>query len=271
MPIRVKCVCQQQFDAPDNLAGKTVKCPKCASPIVIPSRAVAMAARPVAPPISPIASLLDEAGVKQRSVTGCPSCGAAFPPDAVLCVECGFNFRTGRKMETMGAAPGFDPGESHTVNAEFLIRRALENQEAEKLMQKKMVSFGIPWWGYLLILIGLIGFIVGMGSLPQDVAMFIAACILFSFGGLIIVAGEIWIKVIAFQDSMLQGFLVLLIEPYETYYMFTHWDECASAFFLWFGGALLIGLGFFALWLSTVLGQTEGEAMLQLIQTAIPV
>lgn len=268
MPIRVKCVCQQQFDAPDHLAGKTVKCPKCSSPIVIPSPAAAMAARP-AP--SAVASLLDEVGVKQRSLTGCPSCGAHHEPDAVLCVECGFNFRTGRRIETRTTEAAFDPGDGHTVNAEFLIHRARELQEAEQQLQKKMLNFGIPWWGYLIILIGLISFIVGMGSLKQEVAMFIAACILFAFGGLIIVAGEIWIKIIAFQDDMVQGFLVLLIEPYETYYIFTHWDECAAPFFMWFGGALVIGLGFFALWLSTVLGDSESQAMLQLLQTAIPV
>ncbi|MDX9978800.1 MAG: hypothetical protein RBU25_02020, partial [Lentisphaeria bacterium] len=28
----------------------------------------------------------------------CPDCGAALPPDAVLCVACGLNLKTGKKM-----------------------------------------------------------------------------------------------------------------------------------------------------------------------------
>src|SRR3954464_3945399 len=44
MPIPVACVCGSRFAAPDNLAGRTVKCPKCQSPINIPSGAPAMAA-----------------------------------------------------------------------------------------------------------------------------------------------------------------------------------------------------------------------------------
>src|SRR5262249_50679615 len=31
---------------------------------------------------------------------GCPACGKAMAPDAVLCVECGFDRRTGRRRET---------------------------------------------------------------------------------------------------------------------------------------------------------------------------
>jgi hypothetical protein len=270
MPIRVKCVCQQQFDAPDNLAGKTVKCPKCASPIVIPSPAAAMAARAPGPP-SAVAALLDEVGVKQRSLTACPSCGAHHEPDAVLCVECGFNFRTGRRIEMKGAAPGMDPGDGHTVNAEFLIQKALRDQEADRVMQKKLMSFGIPWWGYLLILIGLIGFIVGMGSLPQDVAMTVAGWILLSAAILLGVVSRIWFLVAAFKVSIVWFLVVFFIPAGDWIFAFTNWDEGAGPFFLELGSILLSFLAFFAFWLSTVLISEEGEAMLTVIQTAIPV
>jgi hypothetical protein len=39
MPITVTCQCKKSFQAPDLLAGKTVKCPNCASPLAIPSPA----------------------------------------------------------------------------------------------------------------------------------------------------------------------------------------------------------------------------------------
>lgn len=36
MPITVTCQCKKSFQAPELLAGKTVKCPNCASPLTIP-------------------------------------------------------------------------------------------------------------------------------------------------------------------------------------------------------------------------------------------
>jgi hypothetical protein len=49
-----------------------------------------------------LAGLLDEAGVKQRATgeNACPSCGEFFPPEAVLCVHCGFDRKTGKKLAT---------------------------------------------------------------------------------------------------------------------------------------------------------------------------
>jgi hypothetical protein len=273
MPIRVKCRCQQQFDARDDLAGKTVRCPKCGSPITIPSPAAAAgAARQAAPAVPSMADLLDEVGVKPRVATGCPGCGAAYPPDAVLCVECGFNFRTGRRLETKVVSTGPTDGvtDGHGVNSEFLIQKAREEMEAERLMQKKLISFGIPWWGYLLILIGLISFIVGMGSLPQATAMYIAAVIMWVAGGLLAVVGRLWLIYASTKVSAV-WVIVTLVPLGEFVFAFTNWDESAGPFAIFMGGLLVIGLGFAAWWLSFQLGKPEGEAMLQFMRMAIPV
>ncbi|MBI3468688.1 MAG: hypothetical protein HY000_37270 [Planctomycetes bacterium] len=37
MPISVACKCGKKFQAPDNLAGKRVKCPGCQQLVVIPA------------------------------------------------------------------------------------------------------------------------------------------------------------------------------------------------------------------------------------------
>ena len=37
MPIKVNCQCGNKFAAPSKYAGKKVKCPKCAQPLVVPS------------------------------------------------------------------------------------------------------------------------------------------------------------------------------------------------------------------------------------------
>ena len=49
MPISVACRCGKAFAANDNLAGKTVKCPGCQQPLVIPAAASAGAAPPPTP------------------------------------------------------------------------------------------------------------------------------------------------------------------------------------------------------------------------------
>lgn len=219
-----------------------------------------------------MAGLLDEVGVKQRVATGCPGCGAGYAPDAVLCVECGYNFRTGRKIETKkveaGPMEGMGGG-GHGVNAEFLIQKARQDMEAERVMQKKMVSFGIPWWGYLLMLIGIIAFIVGMGSLPQELAMQIAGWILVVAAQLLSITVSIWLLVIAFRDSVTQGLLVLLVPCYALIYIFTHWDECAGPFFLYLGSLLLSTLGYAAFALSQIIGKEEGEVMLEVSKTVL--
>ena len=96
MPIKVSCQCGQTLTAKDSLAGKRVKCPKCGAPLTI-SRP-----QPKQPAADDsIGDLLDEAGMTTaRSGHFCPSCNAEMPPDAVICVECGYNKNLGRRMGT---------------------------------------------------------------------------------------------------------------------------------------------------------------------------
>lgn len=101
MPIVVQCgACGKQFQAGDHLAGKTVKCPGCQTPLVIPG---AQAAPQQAAPAGSLADLFDDempvhhAGYGQAE-TKCPGCGAPVHPDIVLCVDCGYDFRKGRKV-----------------------------------------------------------------------------------------------------------------------------------------------------------------------------
>jgi hypothetical protein len=48
-----------------------------------------------------LSDLLDEVGVKQKATgeNACPSCGAFLAPEAVLCVECGYNRKSGKKLQ----------------------------------------------------------------------------------------------------------------------------------------------------------------------------
>ena len=65
MAINFKCKCGQVLTAEDEHAGMQAKCPQCGKLITIP------------PP--------------EREESKCPECGKPMEPDAVICMECGFN------------------------------------------------------------------------------------------------------------------------------------------------------------------------------------
>jgi hypothetical protein len=48
-----------------------------------------------------VASLLEEFGVKtSKTGVSCPKCGADMQPEAIICVDCGFNTKTGKQIAT---------------------------------------------------------------------------------------------------------------------------------------------------------------------------
>jgi len=106
MAIKVKCNCGVRFQAKDQLAGKKVKCPKCSNPIRIPNpQAAAVTSSSSAPaPVSPLEDLLNEIGVSQNApATGplCPSCQSSIKANDILCVQCGYDLKTGQRLETV--------------------------------------------------------------------------------------------------------------------------------------------------------------------------
>ncbi|MGE4158994.1 MAG: hypothetical protein AB7F75_07840 [Planctomycetota bacterium] len=61
MPIKTTCSCGKVFQAPDNLAGKSVKCPGCSKPLKVPGpaavpKSAATATKPPAGPAKPSAT-----------------------------------------------------------------------------------------------------------------------------------------------------------------------------------------------------------------------
>ena len=95
MPIKVKCKCGKILSAPDTLAGKKAKCPKCKQIIQIPTPAVDRAPSP-----PPVAQRTASPGKK------CPGCGKTYPADVVICTSCGINLQTGKALAVPGALPG---------------------------------------------------------------------------------------------------------------------------------------------------------------------
>ena len=199
MPIKVQCSCGAAFAAKDELAGKTVKCPKCKEPIRIgaastPAKSAAPAAgskqaaanpagakssaapRPAAKPVKvkPIAaepaavlpvtsteSLFDEIGL-QAAAAGtrpCPGCTEPMPIEAVVCIKCGYNARIGRRMETAKLGSGEGEAGGHGAVATDLLQKAAQTMEEDAKEDKKKTGEGMPWWVYLIGFAALVGFL----------------------------------------------------------------------------------------------------------------
>lgn len=267
MPIKVSCTCGQSFAAKDELAGKTVKCPKCAQPLRIPAPAApkaAMAGAPAAAPSAPagMSSLFDEAGVKAAPVGAnlCPGCAQPLPANAVLCVKCGYNVKLGRKMTTVSAGKG---GAGHGVHggdaAATLLARAAESIEDAAEAERMKTGEGLPWWAYLVAMGGVVGFMVMMMTLPMAYAFNAAGGLLLFIGFLVCVYSGIRLLIIAFQESTLQGVLYLFIGPYQIYYVFTRWETCAGYFLMNLGGAVIFAAAFLMFWIAGIAANWKSD------------
>lgn len=118
MTIAVQCgSCRKRFAAKDKLAGRKIKCPQCGRVLTIPKpRPGPEAARQATEPPDDYAVASPPAGEMGSSTAGtaggtgrapdtepkCASCGASLKAGAVLCVQCGYDLRTGKKREVSG-------------------------------------------------------------------------------------------------------------------------------------------------------------------------
>lgn len=84
MPIVVTCPsCGSRFQAPDNLAGKRGKCPKCGTVLAVPGPAAAV------PPALPLPAASDAALTTGERLHPCPDCGKLISRRAPQCPHCG--------------------------------------------------------------------------------------------------------------------------------------------------------------------------------------
>ena len=190
MPIRVQCQCGQSLNVPDNLAGKSGKCPKCGGVIRIPgaggsstpqvaskpTAAKPVAAKPVAakptgpkvaqakaavatpakqapaPPAKSagLGDFFDEAGLTKKTGKFCPNCDTSIPDVGAVCVKCGFNLETGQKLA------------AHEIKSEFEefgnahLNEAARMMAREEATDKRTMNAGVPWWVILNFFLGMV-------------------------------------------------------------------------------------------------------------------
>jgi hypothetical protein len=98
--------CGKSFRWKPEFAGRSAKC-ACGAKLVVPSEAPSPSGAadiPLAPESKPPAltqrvatSSSPPADVESK----CPSCSAALASGAILCVNCGFNLKTGKKLSAV--------------------------------------------------------------------------------------------------------------------------------------------------------------------------
>jgi hypothetical protein len=86
MPIPFRCPCGQRLQAPDDQAGREMRCPRCRELVGVPA-----------------ADTAEGYGVER--VQKCPGCKREWPVGTVVCIDCGYNFETRRKMKTKYKVP----------------------------------------------------------------------------------------------------------------------------------------------------------------------
>lgn len=224
MPIKFKCnSCQHVLTVPDNLAGKSGKCPKCQTALKVPVPKAAAAAAPAAPAFDPrMHSLLEEVGVVQKTGPICPSCQADIQPGVVVCINCGMNLQTGQKVVGYDAKierPEFD--NDH-------LNYAVNNMRRDAMIQERRDRAQMPWWVTAAFLIGAIvlcgaGVILVDGNFgtpaPENTTMgkLQRLPVLVVLGATIGITGvalaqfaHLSITIYGFQQQISKGFLCLL-------------------------------------------------------------
>jgi DNA-directed RNA polymerase subunit RPC12/RpoP len=139
--------CGKEYRWKPELAGRKAKC-ACGAAIVVPAERPAAgpapaplkppAAPPVAPPAAravpaPDAALPPPAPpptpapeVKPSPGAACPSCGAPLAANAVLCVNCGYNLKTGKTLSAVVVERDEEdePGDAPPAKAAPAVKQA---------------------------------------------------------------------------------------------------------------------------------------------------
>lgn len=237
MAIKAACQCGQSFNARDELAGKTVKCPKCGGALKIPA--------PAKPVNDGLIGLLEEAGLKEDAHK-CPACGVDLAPEAILCVQCGFDMRKGHRLQSrVGSVSELEEDEFAALPTHGVpILDYAEREMARDKSEQARLDKGVPWWMIFLALVGLVGFAIGMVMMPQDRVMETSAYVLMGAGGLLGFVFGLRIVIVAFQESPLQGILYLLVPFYSLYYIVTRWERVGGLFIFCLAAGAMQGGGY---------------------------
>ncbi|MFK7737873.1 MAG: hypothetical protein AB8B50_17710 [Pirellulaceae bacterium] len=278
MPIKFKCPCGQTLSVSSKLAGKQGKCPKCQKAIKIPSpKGRATSSSGKAAPAGPkpgkvkaskhasapspavggaLDSLLDDAGLIQKSGPTCPDCMTDIRPGTVICTNCGYNFESGEKLT------GFDAKHEGPEFDNLYLEEASKNMERDLVMQSRRDKSEMPWWVIASFLIGVLtlcaaGIIIVDGKFgtpdPEDTfigkiqrwPVFTTLGLTSLITGIAIsVFSHLSIVIFGFGKSVQQGLLCFFLPVvYSVVYGIMNWVENKAPVKAIIMASVFIGLG----------------------------
>lgn len=273
MPIPVTCSCGQSFAAGDQLAGKTVECPRCKKPLTIPAAAGPTSMTGQGGVVAGVPSIFDQAGIKAADPNQpkCPNCSSPLAPNAVLCVKCGFHLQKGKLIGSQGYGGGGGGHGAHGDVAASLLARAAEQIDASKADEKKEYEQGMPWWMVGGIFAFALTFLIAMLLIPAHLAVFYGGITIVAVAGIGNLFFVIRLLMIAFTDSLFHGLGCLLIPCYAFVYSVMHWPECGPYFLGAVGCNLLTYLGYGAIYVAPFFEPSDSNTTTQRPQRAATV
>lgn len=214
MAIKVRCgSCNAGFQAKDQLAGRRVKCPKCKTPITI-GGAANPKPQPAAVNHNLLLDLLDEEDI--RSVSRgpiCENCACELKPNAIVCVECGFNAETGAQLKTEAFEDDLDAqaADASMSDAERIMAKA-EKDIDEMPVTADGQDFGDGADSYL---IAIVAFVIGLSLIAGTLAVILtmetittyiqsSAVSMMAGIGLYVCMGT-WITIVGFLSNKTHG------------------------------------------------------------------
>ena len=125
--------CGQVLEAPEDYAGMEIPCPSCDTVVIVPGE----------PP--------DEA------VSSCQGCGAELAPGTVVCMQCGMNQTTGKRIthaskKSSKSGPSSDHL-SQRSKEDFEARVAAREEEIKKEKILKIVKTTLSFGGFGLLVL----------------------------------------------------------------------------------------------------------------------
>ena len=97
----------------------------------------------------------------------------------------------------------------------------------------------VDWGKWMLIGLGVLA-LIGFGSMAAAFAFPPFMLIPIALGFLLVIVGNIWFLIVAFQDEVIHGVLCLVLGIYRLYYLIINFDEEKMPFFVEVLGWLMI-------------------------------
>jgi hypothetical protein len=125
-----------------------------------PQTANASAAAPKAPPKTELDDFLSTelAAAKEAASRSCPGCKQPLSNAAVICMKCGYNLKTGQKMNTYTSASSAKTEKRKPRRQSFLVRFLGSRLRSGKFMSGLAMMIGAVIWFVAGLSIGIIFF-----------------------------------------------------------------------------------------------------------------